>query len=167
MLPQTLINRKKSKSGHNIGTRAYPCYGLILKFFWFIKICGYIVENSGKITPPSRQLFASQLFVLHKQQPIWPLKWSFWRSVFFTKAAVAQLLVVWSKSWTSHHILGLLPLQKLCNKQWATVVHNEVDFGQKRVSSHELFSSRCVYILSFWYFVFNTVHVHCSSLFVE
>ena len=141
--------KKNLKSGHNIGTQAYacygyPCYGLILKFFWFIKVCPYIVENLGKITPPSRQLLASQLFGFHIKRPIRPLKGPSWRFVFYIIIDVAQLLMVQLRKSIRHFFSVYDILQKLCNKQWSTVVQNKVDFGQKRVSSHELFSSRCL-----------------------
>ena len=89
-----------------------------------------------------RQLLASQLFGFHKKRPNRPLKGPSWRFVFYIIIDVAQLLMVQLRKCIRHFFSVYDILQKLCNKQWATVVQNKVDFGQKRVSSHELFSSR-------------------------
>ena len=90
------------KSCQTIGTDCVLIVWQLFKVFWFFIIFGHTVEKSAKIRPPSRQLLARNFFGLHKQRPIWPLKWSFWRFVVYIIASVAQLLVVQSKRCIWH-----------------------------------------------------------------
>ena len=109
------------KSSDNRFTIRTDCLTRFQNFFCFFIICGHTVEKAAKIRPLKRQLSAGKLFWLHKDRPIRPLKWPFWRFVFLEKASIAQLLLVQSKSGTTHCILELHPLQKLCSAQWSTM----------------------------------------------
>ena len=45
--------------------------------FLFFVVDSHILQNFAKITTPSRQLFALDIFWLHKERPIRPLNWPF------------------------------------------------------------------------------------------
>ena len=55
--------------------------------FQFFAIFSLVLQNSAKITTPSRQLFALNIFWLHKQWPFWPLNGLFWpfKSLIFCR----------------------------------------------------------------------------------
>ena len=92
-------------------------YGTFSKILWFFIICCKTMKKLAKIRSPSRQLSARNVVEFHKQRPIRP----FWRLVFFTKTAGAQLLGVQSKKDTTYHVLQWNSPQKSCSAHWSTI----------------------------------------------
>ena len=82
--------------------------------FLFFQFSSYIFKDFAKIRPPSRQLWMLNLFELHKQRPIRPLKRPFWRFLSNKKVAISQLLIARSKNYFNKNPLKFCPLQKLC-----------------------------------------------------
>ena len=81
--------------------------------------CSLICANNGKLRPPSRQLFALNIFWLHKKRLFWPLNglfrpfdFSFFRSLKVNISYIDQKM----KKVFDYSILEFYPLQLLFNK---------------------------------------------------